>query len=170
MLEYYVFLFLCPQFVPKAMLEISLFFVKMGENGKIGDIDADLEMVEGWHDEITFLVAAYQKKFLLVVDFDGFVLISHIYGGFGEMDDSIHDERLFGYEIDIIWFYFSGMLSVNPHKSTIFTTHIFDNILLIDTEMFATDDFSIQIFCNRFIITTLLISFFLATKNNCFLS
>ena len=79
------------------MLEISLFFVKMGKNGKIGDIDADLEMVEGWHDEIAFLVAAYQKKFLLVVDFDGFILIGHVYGGFGEMDDSVHDEGLFGY-------------------------------------------------------------------------
>ena len=97
MLEHYILLFFCPQFIPKAMLEISLFFIKVGENGKISDIDADLEVIEGWHDEIAFLVAAYEEKFLLVVDFDCFVLVGHIYGGFGEMDDSVHDERLLGY-------------------------------------------------------------------------
>ena len=125
------------------MLEISLFFIKVCENGKIGNIDADLEVVEGRHDEIAFLVATYEKKFLLVVDFDCFVLVGHVYGGFGEMDDSVHDERLLGYEIDIIRLYFSGMLSVNPYKSTIFAAHIFDNILFIDAEMFATDNLSI---------------------------
>ena len=62
------------------------------------------------------------------------------------------------------------MLSVNPHKSTIFAAHIFDNILFIDAEMFAADNLSIQIFSNSFFVATLLRIFFLATENNCFLS
>ena len=152
------------------MFEISLFFVEVSENGEIGDIDADLEVIEGWHNKITFLMAADQEKFLLVVDFDGFVLVCHIYGGFGEMDNSVHDERLLGYEIDIIGLYFSWMLSVHPHKSTIFAAHIFNHILLIDAEMFAAYNLSIQIFRNGFIFSTLGRSFFPAAENNRLLS
>ena len=72
------------------MLCISLVFIQMGEDCKVGHVDTNLEMIK-WRDyQVTFLVTTNEEYFFLFVYLDNFVLVGHLYALFWKMNYSIH--------------------------------------------------------------------------------